>query len=516
MLAKWWHNLSYLGIKSDTPEYLRDKIVLTNRLVTSLYVFIFLNFTRIAIQAPWIWWIIAIQLTVYSLVLTLNKYGYYFLSRFLPTFILPVVVTIIGSLLSHGPNYTIRMPLLAALFAPVLLFDLYKERKWVIFGILWNFLAQFAFEYVNENIIPDIPDLPGDINGLPNQLAFGMMCSLVIIFGVIYFIRLNHEARERIRALANDLQQSNEILISQAQTIAEANEELKATLQQVNDQNIIIAEANEELKASLQQISEQNAIIARKNQDIIESIEYAKRIQTTILPAEEIIRPHLPKSFFYYQPKDIVSGDFYWFVHIAPYSFLAAIDCTGHGVPGAFMSVMAYNQLNQIVIEREIHQPASILNTLDQSVRTALKQDEIGSTSRDGMDLTLARFDHQNNQVVIASAQRPFYLFQRGQLQVLKGDRFPIGFSIHDDKVFTEYQISLTQGDRLYLFSDGITDQFGGDKGRKLTAKKFEQLINESQHLPMPEQKVRLQSFMKEWMNYQEQLDDMMVIGVEW
>jgi serine phosphatase RsbU (regulator of sigma subunit) len=495
MLKKWWHNLSYLGIKSDTPEYLRDKIVLTNRLVTSLYVFIFINFIRIALQAPWIWWVIVIQLTVYSLVLVLNKYGYHFLARAFPTFILPVVVTIIGSLLSHGPNYTIRMPLLAALFAPVLLFDLYKERKWVIIGILWNFLAQLAFEYVNENIIPDIPDLPGDINALPNQLAFSMMCSLIIIFGVIYFIRLNHEARERIRALADDLQKSNEVLITQAHTIAEANEELKA---------------------SFQQISEQNAVIAKKNKDIIESIEYAKRIQTTILPAEEIIRPHLPKSFFYYQPKDIVSGDFYWFVHLAPYSFLAAIDCTGHGVPGSFMSVMAYNQLNQIVIERDIHQPAEILNTLDQSVRTALKQDEAGSTSRDGMDLTLARFDHSTNKVMIASAQRPYFLIQNGQLQVLKGDRFPIGYSIHENKQFSEKLFNLQKGDRLYLFSDGVTDQFGGEKGRKLTSKKFEQLITESQNLSMAEQKDRLQSFMKEWMGKQDQVDDMMVIGVEW
>jgi serine phosphatase RsbU (regulator of sigma subunit) len=516
MLAKWWHNISYLGVKSDTPEYLRDKIVLTNRLVTSLYVFIFLNFIRIALQAPWIWWIIAIQLTVYSSVLLLNKYGYHFLARALPTFLLPVVITIIGSLLSHGPNYTIRMPLLAALFAPVLLFDLYKERKWVVIGILWNFLAQFAFEYVNANIIPDVPNLPGDINALPNQLAFSMMCSLVLIFGVIYFIRLNHEARERIRALADDLQKSNEILVTQAHAIAEANEELKATLQQVSDQNIIIAEANEELKASFQQISDQNTVIAKKNKDIIESIEYAKRIQTTILPADEIIRPHLPKSFFYYQPKDIVSGDFYWFVHLPPYSFLAAIDCTGHGVPGAFMSVMAYNQLNQIVIERDIHQPAEILNTLDHSVRTALKQDEIGSTSRDGMDLTLARFDHRSNEVVIVSAQRPYFLIQNGQLQVLKGDRFPIGYSIHEEKFFTEQKINLMQGDRLYLFSDGVTDQFGGEKGRKLTSKKFEQLILESQTLSMPAQKERLQSFMKEWIGKQEQLDDMMVIGVEW
>lgn len=290
---------------------------------------------------------------------------------------------------------------------------------------------------------------------------------------------------------------------------AEAIEALKENEKLIAEQNRVleykVAERTEELKATLE-------LVEQKNEDIIESIRYAKRIQTAILPDSAYIRQHLPSSFVFYRPKDIVSGDFYWFAHREGRTLLAAVDCTGHGVPGAFMSVIGYNLLNRIVLEERIHDPGTILTRLDQGVRMALKQDG-SSKSQDGMDLVLCVIDHSAGTVHTSAAQRPVLILRGEELIEVKGDKYPIGGSFYDDKQFTTQQLDLQPGDRIYLTTDGYADQFGGDRGRKMGTRQFKDKLVELRSVPLVDQAPSFEQFYDEWKGNYEQIDDVTLIG---
>ncbi|MEO1653263.1 MAG: SpoIIE family protein phosphatase, partial [Bacteroidota bacterium] len=235
-----------------------------------------------------------------------------------------------------------------------------------------------------------------------------------------------------------------------------------------------------EKKRTQKQLEEANLIarlvteLEKKNKDITSSIEYAQRIQEAILPGDKLIGKGFVEHFVLYIPKDIVSGDFYWFADKNEHALIAAVDCTGHGVPGAFMSIIGYSNLNKIVIEQGLTDPASILKKLDQEVTEVLKQQETDSRSRDGMDLALCSLNIYEKKMKFAGAYRPLYLIREGELQEYKGSPFPIGgnFKYKRKKVFKSHEIHLHKGDSLYIFSDGFVDQFGGPENRKYMTKK--------------------------------------------
>jgi serine phosphatase RsbU (regulator of sigma subunit) len=227
-----------------------------------------------------------------------------------------------------------------------------------------------------------------------------------------------------------------------------------------------------------------------------------------------VIQSALPKHFIFYQPKDIVSGDFYWLAERDDYTFFCVADCTGHGVPGAFMSVVGSNALHHAVIELGLNDPDIILHTLDQKIRTALRQ-ERHSESKDGMDIGLCVWHRTANRLRFAGAGRPLYHFSNGQLKEIKGDKFPIGGGQYDEKIFTAHDISLQTGDRLYLFSDGITDQFGGTAKKKFTPKRLREFILAQATQPLSRQSELFDETMTEWMNGYTQLDDLTLLAVE-
>lgn len=248
--------------------------------------------------------------------------------------------------------------------------------------------------------------------------------------------------------------------------------------------------------------------------EISDSINYAKRIQESILPNTEMITKVFRNSFIFYKPKAVVCGDFYWFGQNGDEAIIAALDCTGHGVPGALMTVIGNSLLNQIVNSTGITSPSNILTQLDKKLHETLKQHG-NIITNDGMDAAVCRYKLSKNEITFAGAKRPLYLFKKGELIEIKGDKSPIGSFGHDlQKRFSEHKITVNKGDTLYMFSDGLQDQFGGQDGKKFMIKRFRDILTEIQNLSMEEQGKRIEKELLEWQSAYEQTDDMLLIGI--
>jgi serine phosphatase RsbU (regulator of sigma subunit) len=254
--------------------------------------------------------------------------------------------------------------------------------------------------------------------------------------------------------------------------------------------------------------------LERKNKETADSIRYAKRIQESILPIKENILNTLKQSFILYLPKDIVSGDFYWYKKIDNRILIAAVDCTGHGVPGALMSMIGNTLLNDIVSKGKDLSTNSILNHLNKGVVRTLKQKGINSTSNDGMDIALCSFNLLDNILEFSGAQRPLYLVRNDELTIIKGDALSIGGAMLEQrKQFNCHEIQLKKGDTIYLFSDGYPDQFGGDRNKKYLVGRFKKFLSSIQQYTMDEQETLLKKELKDWMGDEEQVDDILIIG---
>ena len=348
-------------------------------------------------------------------------------------------------------------------------------------------------------------------------IIFTLMVIIVLAVGMIG-LYVSNQRRKRM----------NGILRKQRNVLREKNEE-------INQQK-------EEILAQRDAIEERNSQIVAKNQDIESSIQYAKRIQEAILPNKEEMKQALPQHFIYYRPRDIVSGDFYWFAKTEPLPLyadspdfqgnkllkgfenekliLAAVDCTGHGVPGAFMSAIGDSLLNHIVFDRRLHEPASILKALQDGVRKALRQDEI--ENRDGMDMGLVVIDMEKKELTFAGARNSLWIIQDDEMTEIRGDAVSIGgWQPNQHYQFTTHTFSIDTSTSIYMASDGYQDQFGGPKGKKFMRRKLRELFKEIYHQPMEEQHRIIDITMKEWMSFpaadaaqHEQVDDMLVVGV--
>ena len=270
-----------------------------------------------------------------------------------------------------------------------------------------------------------------------------------------------------------------------------------------------------EIEARTTEIEKQKKLLEEKNLKITDSINYALRIQQAILPSQQMMNSVLPDSFIFFKPKDIVSGDFYWAHAIDENQILyAAVDCTGHGVPGAFMSIMGYNLLEQIVKEQKIYEPALILNELSNLIVSSLKQtDEVGSL-KEGMDIALCKIDYKNQELEYAGAHNSLYLIRNKIMTETKANNSAIGISLANTVSFVNHKIKLEKGDCFYIFSDGYADQKGGPNNQKFFYQPFRQLLLDIHHQSMKEQGLKLERVIYEWKNEKEQIDDILIIGV--
>jgi serine phosphatase RsbU (regulator of sigma subunit) len=271
-----------------------------------------------------------------------------------------------------------------------------------------------------------------------------------------------------------------------------------------NKANILISKQKEKIEV-------QHEVLEEQHREITDSINYAKRIQDAILPPLKLVRGYMPDSFILYQPKDIIAGDFYWMEGINKLIIFAAADCTGHGVPGAMVSVVCHNAMNRAVREFKLVEPDEILNkTREIVLETFEKSDE---DVRDGMDIALCTINTESNKLSFAGANNGLYFIRNGEINQIKPDKQPIG-KFDDAKPFSKQEIQLEKGDVLYTFSDGYADQFGGPKGKKFMYKPFRELLLSIHQKPMDDQHNILMDTFENWRGSIEQIDDVCIIGV--
>lgn len=253
--------------------------------------------------------------------------------------------------------------------------------------------------------------------------------------------------------------------------------------------------------------------LEQQNQDTLDSILYAKKIQDAILPLHSRLKQWLPQSFIFHLPRDIVSGDFYWFKNINGKIFIACVDCTGHGVPGAFMSMIGTILLDDIIEKKGLDQADEILNELHLGVVKSLKQNKRSKASQDGMDIALCIIDKTANQLQFAGAFRPLVHIRNGQLNRIKSDAAPIGGFRGEEPNYHTHQINYLPGDVFYIYTDGYPDQFGGEKNKKYMTRRFRELLLSLHSLEPQEQNLKLQEELDRWKGARDQVDDILVIG---
>ena len=265
-------------------------------------------------------------------------------------------------------------------------------------------------------------------------------------------------------------------------------------------------------------VEQQKAIVEEKNKDITDSIHYASRIQRALLTTDDYISKRLKEYFILFKPRDIVSGDFYWANEVETNTgrrfLICAGDCTGHGVPGAFMSLLNISLLNEVNLEKKINEPAKILDDVREHIVKALNPEGKDDGSKDGMDCILCSFSLTDNIVDFACANNPLWLVRNKQLIESKPDKMPVGLQGDSHKPFTSQSLPLQPGDCIYIFTDGYADQFGGPKGKKFKYKQLEQLLVDNSQLPMAEQKQALEKAFEDWKDNLEQVDDVLIIGI--
>lgn len=308
----------------------------------------------------------------------------------------------------------------------------------------------------------------------------------------------------------------NELIIEHKEKEKRAAELIIAN-KEINFQNKEREKRETELTIAniLKEEAEKSKIaIEEKNKSITDSINYAKRIQQAKLPKKDEIYSSLPQCFVLFKPKDIVSGDFYFFHKNEKSLFIVAADCTGHGVPGAFMSMIGSEKLDDAVAHSS--NTSEILNHLNRGIKHSLHQSNSDESTRDGMDIAICSIDIKNFIVKYAGANRPFWLIRNGKTEIeeIKGTKKAIGGLTEDNQHFDTHELNLQQGDTFYISTDGYADQFGGQTGKKLMTKKFKEILLDIQHKTMPEQESHLDNFVENWREDAEQVDDILVIGV--
>ena len=272
-------------------------------------------------------------------------------------------------------------------------------------------------------------------------------------------------------------------------------------------------ELEDKEKERTAEISLQKEQIEKQNKEIRYSFDYAKRIQSTVLPPADVFENLFAEHFIFFKPRDIVSGDFYWISQKGNKIIITASDCTGHGVPGSLMSMLGITMLHEIVNEKDITGSDKILNELRVNIARTLKQEGKPGEQKDGMDMVLLIYNRTTQELEFSGANNPMYIIRDGEMLEYKGNNMPVAY--YDNMTdFDRHTIKLQQNDRVYLFTDGFPDQFGGPDGKKFKYKPFKELLLEMHDRPMDEQKKILQMVFDEWKGELDQIDDVLVMGL--
>ena len=304
-------------------------------------------------------------------------------------------------------------------------------------------------------------------------------------------------------------------LKARAELLEKQNKEIELQKQELQNLNEEVTSQRDEIEAQRDSMSKQKELIDQQNRAMTDSIHYARRIQDAVMPAQEVMRYLLPKHFVFYRPRDIVSGDFFWVDKRDETVLIAVADCTGHGVPGAFMSMLGISLLNEISSKYGDQPTNELMDELRDQLIAALGQTGDKYEARDGMEMGLVALNTKTREVQFTGANHHLYTFQKGKLVIIKGDPMPVGIHTMSSTLFSAHTLKLGRGDSLYLFSDGYADQFGGEGRKKFGRARLKTLLKEIQQNIMHDQKEVLEKEFDDWKGKQEQIDDVLMIGIK-
>ena len=336
-------------------------------------------------------------------------------------------------------------------------------------------------------------------------IGFGLM--IILAFVILRSYKRKQKDYLIISTQKSEIEEKNTVLEQQKEEITAQNEQLHQKQEEIQSQN-------EDLKQKNEEISTQKEELQKQAKNIHDSIHYASNIQRAILPSTEIIEQNFNNYFVLFRPSHVVSGDFYWFKQIKNFVFIVAADCTGHGVPGAFMSMLGVSLLNEIVNKRDVNPPNQILNDLRKRIKKSLHQTGHQGEQQDGMDIAFCIIDMETKLMQFSGAYNPMYLIHNNELIEFKADRMPIGVHPKDKNDFTANEIQLQSNDTFYIFSDGYVSQFGGEKDEKFKSKRFQEILLKINNEPLKIQHDILEQTIDNWRGKTSQTDDILVIGV--
>ncbi len=451
-------------------------------------------------------------------------FGYYFLKadELLPKIYKKIIdfLTIFGWLIALGivvtpgwnPNLLLLLFNITAILVLVIAVFLITmgvhcfmkgSRPAMFFLIAWGTVVVSALIYVAH-----LFGFPISVDFSNATVRLGVISEAFILsFGLSD--KIKNTEREKRKMQAENLK-----LVQEQNTMLE--EKVTERTQQLSESNEELNQTNEELQVTLESLNNYKNELEVINKNVTDSIHYAQRIQASILPTYQEINQHLDENFILFKPRDIISGDFYYFQEINHKIIISAIDCTGHGVPGALMTMLANESLNEIIQNKKIIEADMILNDLHKHIRKTLKQAE--SNNKDGMDMVILIIDKENKKVEFAGAKNPLLYVQNNKMNQIKGDKMPIGGEQKEqERIFTKHVIDITEPTTFYLFTDGFIDQFGGKEKRKFMIANFRTLLLELSEKNMLTQRQTLERTFANWVvdGGEKQIDDVLVMGIK-
>jgi serine phosphatase RsbU (regulator of sigma subunit) len=493
-LKTYWTKISHEGLKDEMAISEQKKLILTNQVSILMFLFIFTYITLLTVfdlvtfQFSFLIYILTFSILFIPYV---NRKGFYRFTSFMVSIIFPVAVLIFSSItkLRFHENIDIvyyfipRLLLLGVLVIPLILIDI-KHRTNLILAVIINLAALLSYDYVTGLFGVGFGSLPVTVGKYHLINIFVFLPYLLILFGIAFLLSINQKYEKRVQELLEDLKVKNS------------------------------------------ELEGQKNYIEKIHLEITDSINYAKRIQNAVLPDHSLLSQYFGDYFIMFKPRNVVSGDFYWFSRIDNKIIFCVADCTGHGVPGAFMSMLGISFLREIITKEHLDEPSEILNKLRNEIIVALNQKGVQSDQKDGMDISLFSLDilpQENNsdesyEFLWAGANNPCWIVKKSNFEELLPDKMPVGIHDHMDK-FKTNKVQLKKGDKIYLFTDGYRDQFGGPSSKKFMSKQLRELIIENSSKRMEKQKEILEQKIEEWRTgfgiKHEQTDDITIAGLE-
>ncbi len=523
----FWQRLSNYGVDDDSEISLRKRIILSNQLSIVLSVV----FLCIALLLTFKMQLFGNALIIGILVLIiigipfLNKAGFKNLSRlalssFIPLFI--VFASIYGKVKYEDGRDIIfyvspRIIMIASVVVPLVLFDV-RDKFYFYISLIFNLLCVGLYAKIHILLGVGIENASLHSDNHFVITIISIFSVFILALSYIFMQRLNikyeNKLRDKNKALIEKeyvLQETNNELLASEEEIRQSAEELQTLNDNLQEVNSLVTEKNTKLE-------HQNTKISIQNTQIENSIRYAKTIQNSILPTAE----NMERCFNYfliYRPKDIVSGDFYWMYKCEKFTFIAVVDCTGHGVPGAFMSLISSRLLNKIVKNEGIYEPKAILKRLNLEIEIALQQKV--TENDDGMDIILCRFDRKEEEkrhVVFSAAKSTLILLdsENKKIRTFRGGSYSVGgYSKYDiTPIYEQGEFDLNKDDTLYLCSDGYTDQ-NNEKRQNIKLKNLIHILADINKKPLAEQKSALEEYLTTWQKNEIQRDDITVLGLK-